>query len=77
MKPWAYVAIGVMILSALSMGVSAVYNSGKNSAIADRVTVLTQGKEIDDEISSADKDGLYCYLVDCVDGVRDKSTGNN
>lgn len=47
-----------------------VYDAGKQSVIqrlqGDRITILQDGKRIDDEVLTADDDALLCMLIECV-----------
>lgn len=65
----ALAAIGLFVgatLYAYAWG----YNGGKQAILAklqaDRITVLKDGKRIDDQVLSADDDALLCLLTQCV-----------
>lgn len=69
MKTWAYVAIIVAAIAGLSTLYITGYNAGKRQVIAklqsDRITVLQDGKRIDEDVLAADDDALFCLLTDC------------
>lgn len=71
MKIYAYIAIAVIALGALGFGYTQAYKAGKDSVITklkdDRVKVLKDGAQIDENVLSSDDDGLLCLLLDNCD----------
>lgn len=71
MKIYAYIAIAVIVIGALGIGYTQAYKSGKDSVITklkdDRVKVLKDGAQIDENVLSIDDDGLLCLLLDNCD----------
>lgn len=68
MKIYAYLALAIVVISILGWGYASAYKSGKNEVVqklqADRVKILKDGKSIDENVLSADDDGLVCILLD-------------
>lgn len=71
MKTYLYGAIALASMSILTYTHIMVYNAGKQSILAklanDRITVLEDGKKIDESVLSADDNALVCMLTDCGD----------
>jgi hypothetical protein len=69
MRIYAYIALAVIVLGALSWGYASAYKSGKDSITAkiqeDKVIVLKDGKAIDEKVIAADDPSLVCLLIDC------------
>lgn len=69
MRLYVYAAAAVAALVGLSTLYYSVYSAGQRSVIAklqsDRITVLQDGKRIDENVLSADDDELRCMLIDC------------
>lgn len=69
MKPYLYAAIGLAVVIGLSTLAHALYSAGQDRVYSklkdDRITVLKDGKKIDETVLSADDDALYCMLVNC------------
>lgn len=63
-----YLAGGAIAL--LTFSHTYVYYAGKSAVRAelasDRITILKDGKEVDDAVSQADDDGLCAFLGGCV-----------
>lgn len=70
MKLYLYAAIGVAILAGLSTLYYWGYSAGKQQVVErlqnDRITILRDGKKVDEKVFAADDDALYCMLVECV-----------
>lgn len=68
MKIYAYVALAVIVIGALGWGYTSAYKSGKDSVVQklqeDRIDLLKDGKKIDENVLSADDDGLLCLMLD-------------
>lgn len=68
MRIYAYLALTIVVISILGWGYASAYKSGKNEVVqklqADRVEILKDGKSIDENVLSADDDGLVCILLD-------------
>lgn len=68
MKIYAYIALAVIIIGALGWGYASAYKSGKDSVVQklqeDRIDLLKDGKKIDENVLSADDDGLLCLMLD-------------
>lgn len=68
MKGYLYGAVILAVVGALAWSNSAAYNAGKHSItskLADsRITVLKDGKSIDEDVLNSDDDGLLCKLLD-------------
>lgn len=62
-------ALALAAFVALSTTHYLAYSAGKQSIITrladDRVTVLQDGKRIDENVFAADDNALYCMLVSC------------
>lgn len=71
MRLYIYAAIALAIVAALSTSHYWAYDAGKQTVLNklqnDRITVLKDGKHIDETVLAADDDGLYCLLIDCAD----------
>lgn len=69
MRIYAYVALAVILIGALGWGYASAYKSGKDSVTSklqeDKITVLKEGKVIDEKVIAADDDALVCMLIDC------------
>lgn len=69
MKSYLYGAIALAVIMGLTTSHYKAYSAGKQSVLAqlqnDRITVLKDGKEIDDSVLAADDDALFCLLVNC------------
>lgn len=71
MKIYAYVALAVIVIGALGWGYTSAYKSGKDSVTAklqeDKITVLKDGKAVDEKVIAADDPSLVCMLIDCAE----------
>lgn len=71
MKPYLYAAVALAAIAGLSTLYYKGYSDGQRSVTErlkdDRITVLKDGKRIDEDVLSADDDTLYCLLVNCRD----------
>lgn len=71
MKLYIYAAVALAAIAGLSTLSYMSYSAGKQSVLDrlkdDRITVLQDGKKIDDSVLAADDDALYCMLVNCTD----------
>jgi hypothetical protein len=71
MKFYIYAALVAAALAGLSTALYMSYSAGKQSVLTklkdDRITVLQDGKRIDETVLTADDDALYCLLIDCAD----------
>lgn len=69
MKTYLYAAIALAIVAGLSTSHYMMYSQGKQAVLQrlqkDRITVLEDGKRIDNDVLAADDDSLYCLLVNC------------
>lgn len=69
MKTYLYAAIALAAIAGLSTMYFTVYNAGKQAVLKrlqdDRITVLQDGKRIDNNVLGADDDALFCLLYDC------------
>lgn len=70
MRAYAWAAMLVTVVAVLGWTHWTAYTSGRDAVLArlqsDRVQVLVDGKEIDNEVLSADDDGLCALLGGCV-----------
>ena len=70
-----YLKIAAIVAGVALIGYSyiRVYNAGKDAVYAklkdDRISILKDGKAIDEKVLSADDNELMCLLVACTDGV--------
>lgn len=73
---WSYIKIAIIVAGIAVLGYAglSIYNAGKDSVYDklkdDRITILQDGKKIDEEVLAADDDELYCLVIDCVDGGK-------
>lgn len=73
MIPRVYLYAGAVIaaVAVLSTTYYSGYSHGTQRILTrladDRVTVLQDGKRIDENVLAADDDALYCLLVNCGD----------
>lgn len=71
MKIYAYIALAVIVIGALGWGYASAYKSGKDSVTAklqeDKITVLKDGKAVDEKVIAADDQSLVCMLIDCAE----------
>lgn len=71
----SYVKIIIIVVAISAIGYSyiRVWNAAQESVYAklkdDRITILQDGKKIDDTVLQANDDELLCLVVDCTDGV--------
>lgn len=69
MKLYLYGAAALIAAAGLSTLLYMSYSAGQRSITDklkdDRITVLQDGKKIDDSVFAADDDGLVCLLIDC------------
>lgn len=69
MKSYLYAAVGLAVIIGLSTLSYMAYSAGQDSVYSklknDRITVLKDGKRIDENVLAADDDALYCLLTDC------------
>ncbi len=68
MKAYLYGAAVLAVIGGLAWSHTAAYNAGKNSILTklsdQRVTVLKDGKAIDEDVLNSNDDGLLCKLLD-------------
>lgn len=68
MRVYAYVALALIVVGGISYTHYAAYKSGKDSVVQklqqDRIDLLKDGKKIDENVLSADDDGLLCIMLD-------------
>lgn len=71
MRLYIYIGIVIAAAAALTYGYARAYKSGKDSVISklqeDKITVLENGKKIDEKVLAADDSSLVCLLIDCSD----------
>lgn len=72
MKGYLYGAVALAVVLGLGISHSVAFKAGKNSIEQklkdDRITILKDGKKIDENVLSADDNGLTCILLDnCAD----------
>lgn len=71
MRLYIYIGIFIAAVAALTYGYAKAYKSGKDSVISklqeDKITVLEDGKKIDEKVLAADDSSLVCMLIDCSD----------
>lgn len=71
----SYIKLFIIVAAISAIGYSyvRVWNAAQGAVYAklkdDRITLLKDGKAIDDKVLQADDDELRCLLVDCTDGV--------
>lgn len=69
MKFYLITVAGVALLAGIAYSHSMAYRAGKDSVLTElkdsRITILKDGRKIDEEVLSADDDALFCMLVDC------------
>lgn len=68
-RSYIYGAVALAVIAGLSTALYMAYSAGRQSVLTkladDRVTVLKDGKIIDDRVLAADDDALVCMLIDC------------
>lgn len=69
MKSYLYGAIALAVITGLTTSHIMAYNAGKQVVMQrlqhDRITVLQDGKRIDNDVLGADDATLKCLLTDC------------
>lgn len=69
MRLYIYIGLAVAVLTALAFGYASAYKSGKDSIVTklqeDKIQVLKDGKDVDENVLSSDDDSLVCLLIDC------------
>lgn len=69
MKIYVYIIAAIIALTGLSTLYYKGYSDGKQVISQrlqdDRITVLQDGKRIDNDVLVADDDTLFCLLVNC------------
>lgn len=68
MRRYIYIGLAVAVLLGGSYWSITLYNAGKNAVVEklkdDRITILKEGRKIDENVLSTDDDGLTCILLD-------------
>ena len=68
MRLYIYIGLAFAVLTALAFGYASAYKSGKESIVTklqeDKITILKEGRKIDENVLSTDDDGLTCILLD-------------
>ena len=65
-----YLIMGAIIAAVLCFGYYSLtlYNAGKDAVVSklqeDKITILKEGRKIDENVLSTDDDGLTCILLD-------------
>lgn len=72
MKGYLYGGLALLIVVGLGISHSMAFKAGKSSIEQklkdDRITILKDGRKIDESVFSADDSGLTCLLLDnCTD----------
>lgn len=69
MRLYIYIGLAVALLAALALGYGNAYTSGKQSVVTklqeDKIQILKDGKDVDENVLASDDDSLICLLVDC------------
>lgn len=69
MRLYIYIGLAVAVLTALAFGYASAYKSGKESIVTklqeDKIQVLKDGKNVDENVLASDDDSLVCLLIDC------------
>lgn len=68
MKGYLYGGLAFLVVIGLGISHSMAFKAGKNSIEQklkdDRITILKDGKKIDENVLSADDNGLLCLMLD-------------
>lgn len=68
MRLYIYIGLAVAVLLGGAYWSVTLYNAGKNAVVEklkdDRITILKEGRKIDESVLSADDDSLTCILLD-------------
>lgn len=68
MRLYIYIGLAVAVLLGGAYWSVTLYNAGKNAVVDklkdDRITILKEGRKIDESVLSTDDDGLTCILLD-------------
>ncbi len=68
MRLYIYIGLAVAVLLGAGWWSLTLYNAGKDSVVEklkdDKITILKEGRKIDENVLSTDDDGLTCILLD-------------
>lgn len=68
MRLYIYIGLAVAVLMGAGWWSVKLYNAGKDSVVEklkdDKITILKEGRKIDENVLSTDDDGLTCILLD-------------
>jgi len=68
MRLYIYIGLAVAVLLGAGWWSVKLYNAGKDSVVEklkdDKITILKEGRKIDENVLSTDDDGLTCILLD-------------
>lgn len=68
MRLYIYIGLAVSVLLGAGWWSVKLYNAGKDSVVEklkdDKITILKEGRKIDENVLSTDDDGLTCILLD-------------
>lgn len=68
MRLYIYIGLAVTVLLGAGWWSVKLYNAGKDSVVEklkdDKITILKEGRKIDENVLSTDDDGLTCILLD-------------
>lgn len=68
MRLYIYIGLAITVLLGAAWWSVTLYNAGKNSVVEklkdDKITILKEGRKIDEKVLSTDDDGLTCILLD-------------
>ncbi len=68
MRLYIYIGLALAVLLGAGWWSVKLYNAGKDSVVEklkdDKITILKEGRKIDENVLSTDDDGLTCILLD-------------
>lgn len=68
MRLYIYIGLAITVLLGGAYWSITLYNAGKTSVVEklkdDKIVILKEGRRIDENVLSADDDGLTCILLD-------------
>lgn len=68
MRLYIYIGLAFAVLLGAGWWSVKLYNAGKDSVVEklkdDKITILKEGRKIDENVLSTDDDGLTCILLD-------------
>lgn len=68
MRLYIYIGLAVAVLLGAGWWSVKLYNAGKDSVVEklkdEKITILKEGRKIDENVLSTDDDGLTCILLD-------------